>query len=134
MAPPPSSSSSSSSSGHIGQALRALSIARAQSPVTISQYGRVTTGAQLLQDVASLSSGLRTNLLLQPGDRVAIASLNRFLSLSLSLCMHIYIHFCLYIYICVCVCVCIYVCIYIHIFLSVCVFMCMKFFLLSLYV
>ena len=116
MAPPPSSSSSSSSSGHIGQALRALSIARAQSPVTISQYGRVTTGAQLLQDVASLSSGLRTNLLLQPGDRVAIASLNRFLSLSLSLCMHIYIHFCLYIYICVCVCVCVFMYVYIFIY------------------
>ncbi|KAI5069127.1 hypothetical protein GOP47_0015428 [Adiantum capillus-veneris] len=60
---------------HIGHALSRLALERAHVPVSISN-GNVKTGAELLERIQCLSVGLRVNLGLQCGDRVAIAALN----------------------------------------------------------
>ncbi|KAH7435662.1 hypothetical protein KP509_06G074200 [Ceratopteris richardii] len=60
---------------HIGHALSRLAVERADAPVCISD-GSVRTGAQLVERILGLASGLRVNLGLQCGDRVAIAAFN----------------------------------------------------------
>lgn len=60
---------------HIGHALSRLAVERANLPLTISN-GRVKTGAQFVERIQSLAAGLRVNLGLQCGDRVAIVALN----------------------------------------------------------
>ncbi|MCO5576718.1 hypothetical protein L7F22_030534 [Adiantum nelumboides] len=60
---------------HIGHALSRLALQRAEVPVSISN-GTIKTGSQFLERIQCLSVGLRVNLGLQCGDRVAIAALN----------------------------------------------------------
>lgn len=60
---------------HIGQSLWTLKASKGNEAVTACD-GRVQTGTQFIDRIAALSSGLR-QLGLQPGERVAIAALNR---------------------------------------------------------
>lgn len=59
---------------HIGQALRALHTRNG----TISCEERVQTLSQFAHRVAAIAAGLSRDGGLQPGDRVAIAALNRY--------------------------------------------------------
>lgn len=58
---------------HIGQALQALRTCKG----TITCEDRVQSLSQFAERVASLAAGLSREGGLQPGDRVAIAALNR---------------------------------------------------------
>ncbi|CAM6096926.1 unnamed protein product [Calypogeia fissa] len=60
---------------HIGEALWELKASKGSEAVTVCD-GRVKTGAQFVDRIAALSTGLCCQLGLQSGDRVAIAALN----------------------------------------------------------